>query len=334
MNERYEQFLGSSPGTIVTIKDDSGSPLMIATEAGFEFFVSAEDFKNYYRPMGSHVPERWQSMVTDRDREMVESQRMGRLMNLILSFKPIFKDYDRCRSFVRDALTILETASAGNPEQMRSALEQNGCSIEGLSDEHLNALGQLDHADRTLLISETFAVIPFIDASLSFDQSLEAAAELQAGAPPEQASKSRTAKEPASNVKRTQLSGAKNVEIEVTENVLTVTVDLSQDFGPSKSGKTTIVASTSGNKPIPGREERIGLNIYRQEGKRPAKGRRSEFKNVTMAVEGDTLTLTTDLTKEFGPSKSGRTIIVASTEGNQLVFGREEKIGLNIYRNA
>jgi hypothetical protein len=40
-----------------------------------------------------------------------------------------------------------------------------------------------------------------------------------------------------------------------------------------------------------------------------------------------------DLTKDFGPSSSGKTIIIASTEGNQPIPGREEaKIGLNVYK--
>ena len=56
------------------------------------------------------------------------------------------------------------------------------------------------------------------------------------------------------------------------------------------------------------------------------------MKNVEMSVEGSTLTIKVDLAKEFGPSSSGKTVIVASTEGNQTVPGREEKIGLNVYR--
>jgi hypothetical protein len=53
---------------------------------------------------------------------------------------------------------------------------------------------------------------------------------------------------------------------------------------------------------------------------------------VQMAVAGNFLTITVDLTKEFGPSSSGKTIIIASTEGNIAVPEREEKIGLNVYR--
>ncbi len=56
------------------------------------------------------------------------------------------------------------------------------------------------------------------------------------------------------------------------------------------------------------------------------------MKNVELRVEGTTLTITVDLTKEFGPSSSGKTIIIASTEGNVTIPDREEKIGLNIYK--
>ena len=56
------------------------------------------------------------------------------------------------------------------------------------------------------------------------------------------------------------------------------------------------------------------------------------MKNVDMKVQGNILTIQVDLTKEFGPSSSGKTIIIASTEGNVTVPDRDEKIGLNVYR--
>lgn len=56
------------------------------------------------------------------------------------------------------------------------------------------------------------------------------------------------------------------------------------------------------------------------------------MKNVHMAIEGNTLTIKVDLSKEFGPSSSGKTIIIASTEGNVSIPDREEKVGLNVYR--
>jgi len=56
------------------------------------------------------------------------------------------------------------------------------------------------------------------------------------------------------------------------------------------------------------------------------------MKNIEMTVDGEILIIKVDLSKDFGPSKSGKTIIVASTEGNVSVPERDEKIGLNIYR--
>ncbi len=56
------------------------------------------------------------------------------------------------------------------------------------------------------------------------------------------------------------------------------------------------------------------------------------MKNVELTVEGTMLTIKVDLSKEFGPSSSGKTIIIASTEGNVSIPDREEKIGLNIYK--
>ncbi len=57
------------------------------------------------------------------------------------------------------------------------------------------------------------------------------------------------------------------------------------------------------------------------------------MKNVEMKVEGDILTIKVDMSKEFGLSSSGKSVIIASTEGNQSVEGKEEvKIGLNVYK--
>lgn len=55
-----------------------------------------------------------------------------------------------------------------------------------------------------------------------------------------------------------------NVQIKVTGSKLVITVDLKKDFGLSKSGKSISIASTLGNKSVPGIEDvKIGLNIYK-----------------------------------------------------------------------
>ncbi|MFA4958108.1 MAG: hypothetical protein WC556_14160 [Candidatus Methanoperedens sp.] len=57
------------------------------------------------------------------------------------------------------------------------------------------------------------------------------------------------------------------------------------------------------------------------------------MKNVEMSIDGNILTIKVDLSKDFGPSASGKTIIIASSEGNQSIPGKEEaKIGLNVYK--
>lgn len=58
---------------------------------------------------------------------------------------------------------------------------------------------------------------------------------------------------------------AANVNMEVSKDgkTLTITVDLTKRIGPSSSGKTTIVATTAGNAPVPGQEEiKVGLNVF------------------------------------------------------------------------
>ena len=51
----------------------------------------------------------------------------------------------------------------------------------------------------------------------------------------------------------------------VSGKILTITVDLSQDFGKSSSGKSTVIATTEGNITVPGTDEvKIGLNIYKK----------------------------------------------------------------------
>ena len=56
------------------------------------------------------------------------------------------------------------------------------------------------------------------------------------------------------------------------------------------------------------------------------------MKNVEMKVdEQGILTIKIDTKTRLGESKSGKTIMLASTEGNQRVNGSEVFIGLNCY---
>ena len=57
------------------------------------------------------------------------------------------------------------------------------------------------------------------------------------------------------------------------------------------------------------------------------------MKNVTMTREGDTLTIKVDLSQPGFESSSGKSLVIASTEGNQDCLGSPEiKVGVNVYR--
>ena len=54
--------------------------------------------------------------------------------------------------------------------------------------------------------------------------------------------------------------------------------------------------------------------------------------NITEKLNNNTLTLTIDLSKPGHASKSGKSSVIASSEGNVGVGGRPEvKYGLNVY---
>jgi len=61
------------------------------------------------------------------------------------------------------------------------------------------------------------------------------------------------------------------------------------------------------------------------------------MKNVAMQIDQEKkiLTITVDLSKDFGESKSGKSITIASTEGNVSLEGKlaDVKVGLNVYRS-
>jgi hypothetical protein len=55
----------------------------------------------------------------------------------------------------------------------------------------------------------------------------------------------------------------KNIEITTEKTTLTLTIDLSKSQGPSKSGKSIVIATTGGNKEIvPGIY--LGANVYKK----------------------------------------------------------------------
>ena len=56
------------------------------------------------------------------------------------------------------------------------------------------------------------------------------------------------------------------------------------------------------------------------------------MENVKWEVKDNKLIIEIDLTKEFGLSKSGKTVSIASTKGNQKIESTDAVIGLNVYK--
>lgn len=57
------------------------------------------------------------------------------------------------------------------------------------------------------------------------------------------------------------------------------------------------------------------------------------LRNVEVEVCGDTLTITVDLSKELGPSASGKSTLIASTGGAVTVEGGA-RVNLSVYRKT
>ncbi len=330
MAQRYQQFLGSKPGLIVEIVDDSNSPFLVRTEEGFEFHVAAEDFRNYYKKEQGATPAEWGHLITDEKTDLVDCVTMAEVMEIIHSFEPLFGDFDKTRAFVREVVKFMRDRSENSLQTLSEWINSSAWNGTKISDEDLRRLLNVRKEIYTCLISDLCAAGRF-----PFLQNREFSGSVGDEEVIRKTRKTRTAagkKIPSEKTVQIRRAGMKNVELELSGDILTLTADLTKNFGPSKSGKTTIIASTEGNKSVPGREEKIGLNIYRQESKKGNIGRRRSFKNVELELQGEMLRITVDLSKELGPSKSGKTTIIASTEGNQTIYGREEKIGLNVYK--
>ena len=57
-----------------------------------------------------------------------------------------------------------------------------------------------------------------------------------------------------------------NIKSSIKGNILTIQINLAAKGQPSKTGKTTVIASTKGNVPlIPGDTDTyVGINVYRK----------------------------------------------------------------------
>jgi hypothetical protein len=319
MTKKFQQFLGSDPGSVVELISGEKSPFKVRTEDGFEFWLSSDDFKNYYKEQGAPSPDKWKLFVTDESGAMVETLVAKEAVDRINSFKVAFQDFTKARCFLKGVYTEHSAGTKADIPAIRELLRKSAKFPEAISDKKIDDIIHLSSMAKNLLKGDVFAVL---------DWPLNHSVEIG----PRDETSQKTSDEVVQKPVRNAPQKMKNVEFSVQSETLTIKVDLSKEFGPSKSGKTIIVASTEGNKTVSGRNEKVGLNVYKELGAAKKSGNKASFKNMEMQVSDDSLTITVDLSQELGPSKSGKTIIIGSTGGNQLVYSRSEKIGLNVYK--
>ncbi|RNF26843.1 uncharacterized protein Tco025E_00925 [Trypanosoma conorhini] len=139
----------------------------------------------------------------------------------------------------------------------------------------------------------------------------------------------------------TPLAGSKNISVAVEGSKLFIYSDLSRDFGVSSSGKSLIIASSSGNKPIGATNAFLGLNLYCKsaEKRRLTEDATSELHEMTALgnycewrIEGHTLCMVIDFNNVGDKvATTGKSVLLASSGGNKAVGKTGIMCGLNCY---
>ncbi|KAK7201031.1 hypothetical protein NESM_000162900 [Novymonas esmeraldas] len=147
---------------------------------------------------------------------------------------------------------------------------------------------------------------------------------------------------------RCDVVGAKNLQAAVVPPVLLLYCDLSRDCGASSSGKSVLISSSSGNKPLGNSGAFLGLNIFTKSlekrnlsGEATAALRTEAFTDVgdgcQWRIEEDAVTLCIriDFAAAKGrPGASGKSVLLATTGGNKPIGDTGLSCGLNCYYPA
>ena len=167
MAQRYQQFLGSKPGLIIEIVDDSNSPFLVRSEEGFEFRLAADDFRNYYKKEQSPTPPEWGHLITNEKTGLVDCVLMAEVMEVIHSFEPIYQDFDKARAFVREAIKFMRDRPENSLATLREWIAGSAWQDVKLSDDDLRRMLDIRKEIYPCLISELCAAgrFPFLQSS-------------------------------------------------------------------------------------------------------------------------------------------------------------------------
>jgi len=138
--------------------------------------------------------------------------------------------------------------------------------------------------------------------------------------------------------------GCKNIALSVLPNdQLALLLNLTRSFGKSSSGKTTIIASSVGNRPVGQTGLILGLNCFSkpdpvlvEKAKQVLNDRKIINGNgfTIELFEDRFLKIVMDCANDLGPSSTGNSILVASSAGNIALGSSGVSLGLNCYHKV
>ncbi|KPI85413.1 hypothetical protein ABL78_5538 [Leptomonas seymouri] len=147
---------------------------------------------------------------------------------------------------------------------------------------------------------------------------------------------------------RFDISGAQNLQMMVDGTVLYLYCDLSENFNTSASGKSVLISSSGGNKPLGKSGALLGLNIFTKslEKRDLSKAGIGVLCTKDFTAVGDgchwrieddmkTLCVKIDFDKvKARAAASGKSILLATTSGNKPIASSGLSCGLNCYYPA
>eukprot|EP00008_Paramoeba_atlantica_P012459 CAMPEP_0201483160 /NCGR_PEP_ID=MMETSP0151_2-20130828/7382_1 /ASSEMBLY_ACC=CAM_ASM_000257 /TAXON_ID=200890 /ORGANISM="Paramoeba atlantica, Strain 621/1 / CCAP 1560/9" /LENGTH=165 /DNA_ID=CAMNT_0047866169 /DNA_START=61 /DNA_END=558 /DNA_ORIENTATION=- len=136
------------------------------------------------------------------------------------------------------------------------------------------------------------------------------------------------------------LSGAKNIAFKLLpKNRLALYVDLRESVGRSTSGKTSLLASTAGNRVLGKSGIILGFNCFSENSRIPMNELQKAIctqkyrtdDGFDLEIEEKRLICIVDCANMLGDSRSGTSILIASSRGAMQLGNSGVSIGLNAY---
>ncbi len=133
--------------------------------------------------------------------------------------------------------------------------------------------------------------------------------------------------------KRPKTKKLDNIKTEIKGNNLILKFNITKELGKSSTEKTIIVANSHGEAQIKDTDLNFGMYAFKYETKKDVRDKKPEaMQNIDVKLGGNTAVIKVDMRRNFGPSSTGKSTIVASSRGNKLIKDSGIYFGLNVYK--